>query len=91
MWSRAGDVISNSTTFTITERESRIGGRNFLNSFLHLCDVREESGGQYECSVSNGTSDIVGFIEVNVGKACVCQLFVVSIMVHNNKSDLTKM
>ncbi len=66
IWSRMGRTISNSSSATITEENLFQGGRTFLQSYLQLCELQYEDGGEYTCLVTNGTQSSEGSLLVTV-------------------------
>ena len=65
-WSKGGEEIIEDSSHMLTEEDMELGGRLYQQSLLRICSIQTCHSGDYNCSITNGTSVVTTSVEVVV-------------------------
>ena len=63
-WRFDGEILTNTTLFSISERDFTKGGGVFKQSFLQICSVTPATTGNYTCNVVNGLKTVTAITQI---------------------------
>ena len=77
-WSRNGETIRNSSSFSVTMEDLLHSNQLFMQSLLRLCGAQHLESGNYSCSISNETSSVSSSVRVTInGKLIIEQELII--------------